>query len=127
MEASGYRYPADDGSVDFVLAKSVFTHLLEREARHYLGEIGRVLRTGRAAVVTAFLLDDDGAASGEFSHGGPDVWHSVKERPEAQLAYRRSRFVEMVEAANLRVEKIIDGHWRGRRIAPTFQDIVVLR
>ena len=44
MPPTQYRFPADDGSADFVLAKSVFTHLLERDARHYLREIHRVLR-----------------------------------------------------------------------------------
>ena len=49
MRASDLRFPCDDLSVDMVVAASVFTHLLESDARHYLREIGRVLTTrGRA-------------------------------------------------------------------------------
>jgi len=109
-----YRFPADDGGVDFVLAKSVFTHLLERDARHYLGEIRRVLKRGRSAMVTAFLLD---TPESTFPYGGPDLWWSIRARPEAAVAYRRSHFFGMVGAAALSVAKTIDG----------FQDIIILR
>ncbi len=108
-----YRFPANDGSVDFVLAKSVFTHLLERDAQHYLREIRRVLKQGRSAMVTAFLLDTPEIA---FPYGGPDVWWSIRSRPEAAVAYRRSHFLGMVPAAALHVEKTIDA----------FQDIIIL-
>src|SRR5919199_768944 len=43
LSALQYSFPADDASVHRVLAKSVFTHLLEPEAAHYLSEIARVL------------------------------------------------------------------------------------
>jgi ubiquinone/menaquinone biosynthesis C-methylase UbiE len=123
--AAEYRFPAPDAAADFVLAKSLFTHLLEREARHYLREIRRVLRSGRAAIITAFLLDNEGASS-MFPHGGPDVWWSVRSRPEAAVAYRRRHFLRMMDDVQLRVERAIDGHWSGRGPAPHFQDILVV-
>ena len=36
-------FPADDNAIDFAFAASVFTHLLEEDARHYLGEVRRSL------------------------------------------------------------------------------------
>jgi SAM-dependent methyltransferase len=36
-------FPAADGSIDFAFAASVFTHLLEGDAKHYLQEVKRTL------------------------------------------------------------------------------------
>jgi SAM-dependent methyltransferase len=60
--ASGFRFPISDAAADLVLAKSLFTHLERPEASRYLSEIRRVLRPGRAALVTTFLYDEDGPA-----------------------------------------------------------------
>lgn len=40
------RFPAGDGSVDVAFAASLFTHLLEPDARHYLKETTRTLKRG---------------------------------------------------------------------------------
>jgi len=121
--ATEYQFPADDASVDFVLAKSVFTHLLEPDAAHYLREIRRALRQGRNAIITAFLSESSDTT---FRYGGPDAWWKVKSRPEAAVAYRRAHFLGMVRAAGLRVEKVIDGSWSRRGVARTFQDLLLL-
>jgi SAM-dependent methyltransferase len=45
------KLPLEDNSVDILIAKSLFTHLLEPHAQHYLDEIRRVLtREGLAFV-----------------------------------------------------------------------------
>jgi SAM-dependent methyltransferase len=36
-------FPAGDGTIDFAFAASVFTHLLEADAKHYLREVSRTL------------------------------------------------------------------------------------
>ena len=38
--------PAEDSSCDLVIAHSVFTHILEDSALHYLAECARILRSG---------------------------------------------------------------------------------
>lgn len=48
---------AADGEVTLFMAWSVFTHLFEREAAFYLGEIARVLAPGGVAITTWFLFD----------------------------------------------------------------------
>jgi SAM-dependent methyltransferase len=107
--AAPYRFPMQSGGAGFVLAKSLFTHLLEPEARHYLREIGRTLKggEGRGAVVTAFLFDARSFASERarrvFRHGGERVRWRRFYRPTAAVAYDRSLFEEMVREAGLRV------------------------
>ena len=129
-----YRFPMNDAGADFVLAKSVFTHLLEREAQHYLQETRRVLQRGGAALLTAFLLEGNGAAPQAFRpadltfpYGSHPVWWHAKSRPEAAVAYEKMHFLRMVEAAELRVERLIHGSWSGRGPSPNFQDIVVVK
>jgi SAM-dependent methyltransferase len=51
--ADEYRFPYEDATFDFVLATSVFTHLLEADAANYLAECARVLAPGgRLALYT---------------------------------------------------------------------------
>jgi SAM-dependent methyltransferase len=52
INASEYRLPVDDGAVDLVACGSLFTHLLEPDARHYLAELRRVLRPTGCALVS---------------------------------------------------------------------------
>lgn len=48
VRASSYAFPMRNGEADIAIASSVFTHLLEPDARHYLAESVRVLKpTGR--------------------------------------------------------------------------------
>lgn len=49
MQARDVRFPCKDRQADVIFAASVFTHLLEPDASHYLKEVGRCLsRRGRA-------------------------------------------------------------------------------
>lgn len=114
-----YRFPADDGSVDLVLAKSLFTHLLPDDAAHYLAEIRRVLRPGRAAVVTAFLFDSSGASIDEVrssfpmeNPGGGVRWR-VRSRPTAAVAYDRRFFESLLVSAGLRLQWMSPGWYPG--------------
>ena len=113
----GYSFPIDDGASDFVLAKSVFTHLEPGEARRYLVETRRALRPGCAAIVTAFLFD---RASDEFANvtlafpfgDGQVRWRSWL-RPNSAVAYEQSRFFELVGESGLRVQWMSAGYFPG--------------
>ncbi len=128
--ASTYRFPLDEGQADLVLAKSVFTHLLEADARHYLAEIRRVLRPGRGAVVTAFLYDENGPRLPEverafpFSDGRPVRWR-LRSRPSAAVAFGRELFEAMIFAAGLRVIWMSAGYFPGSA-RPAGQDTLML-
>ena len=127
--AAGYRFPMEDGRAGFVLAKSVFTHLFEEDARHYLAEIRRTLVPGRAAIVTAFLFDAQApelaGAAAAFPFGDRAVRWRSRLRPASAVAYGRDSFFAMVEAAGLRVQWLSPGYFPG---APrlTGQDILLL-
>ena len=54
---SRQRWPLEDGMFDLVTAISVWTHLLEDDARFYLRELARVLKPGGRALVTFFVMD----------------------------------------------------------------------
>ena len=126
----GYRFPADTGEAGFVLAKSLFTHLEENEARHFLTEIRRVLRPGAVAVVTAFLFEpgEGEARAAEFfpfaSPDGSARWR-WKAQPESAIAFEKSRFLEMIAAAGLQFEWQSRGFWPGASV-PRGQDVLLL-
>jgi ubiquinone/menaquinone biosynthesis C-methylase UbiE len=114
-----YKFSVADGAADLVLAKSVFTHLLEPVARHYLLEIHRTLRRGGAAVITAFLFDDTGPGKDavrdlfpQAEAAGAIRWRS-RLRPTAAVAYSKSRFTGMVEGAGLRLQWMSNGFFPG--------------
>jgi SAM-dependent methyltransferase len=117
VPAGTYRFPMADGEAGLILAKSVFTHLFEEEALHYLGEIRRTLHPGRPAIVTAFLFD---RASDEFAKvmlafpfgDGRVRWRSWL-RPSSAVVYERSRFFELVEESGLRVQWMSAGYFPG--------------
>ena len=102
-----------------MLAKSVFTHLLEPVAKHYLSEIRRTLRPGRAALVTAFLFEKRepalSAVRRSFPWSGPSesVRWRRQLRPVSAVAYERAFFERMVEAAGLRVHWLSPGFFPG--------------
>ena len=124
--------PVRDGAVQFVLAKSLFTHLLEPEAAAYLSETRRALRPGRAALISAFLFEPgsraDRGLAPFFRHPEPGapVRFRFRHRPQAAVAYERSHFVSLVEQAGLKVQWICPGYLPGDDPVPRGQDLLLL-
>ena len=56
-EASQYRIPEPDGTIDLVVSNSLLTHVLEAELENYIKESYRVLRSGGAIMHSHFNLD----------------------------------------------------------------------
>jgi SAM-dependent methyltransferase len=81
--AATFVFPYPEGSFDFVLAHSVYTHLQPEAARNYLNETSRVLRPGGTSYTTWVLINDDGTA---FSHPGTDRMHRD---PSGEFSVRR--------------------------------------
>jgi SAM-dependent methyltransferase len=128
-------FPAADGSIDFAIATSLFTHMFSEEVGHYLCEAARVLRPGGVLFATAFLLT--GASQMELERTGGYVVSFPYEhrgsliadydRPEGAVAHFAEPFNALTAAAGLFPERHLAGSWCGQRGAVNLQDIVVLR
>lgn len=53
-------FPVEDASVSLLVAISVFTHLVQSQAEHYLDEVKRVLRPDGVMIGSFFLFDKTG-------------------------------------------------------------------
>jgi ubiquinone/menaquinone biosynthesis C-methylase UbiE len=120
-----------DGAADLVLAKSLFTHLLPDEAMRYLTETRRVLRPGRAAVITAFLFDPSGPGATEAARAFPIQderggvrWRS-RARPTSAVAYAKPLFMEMIRSAGMNLQWHWPGYYPGSPRA-TGQDVLLI-
>jgi len=127
LPIESYRFPVSDGTADLILAKSVFTHLTEAEARHYLAETRRALRPGRPAVMTAFLFASgapglDRAFPHEISRG---LRVKSRARPASAVAWEKDRFVAMIEQAGLHLQWHSEGYYPGRERRDA-QDVLLL-
>lgn len=86
------RFPCTDGTVDLAFGASLFTHLLEDDALHYLAETRRVLRSGGRALYSILPPTTPGASF----RGGED-------RIEIAPAY----FLELAARAGLAFEEAL--------------------
>lgn len=97
------QFDVPDASQDFVLANSLFTHLLTEDFRAYIREAGRVLKPGGYFQFSVFLMEDvradaaTGARTGRwtFAHRKGEAWVENERLPEAAVAYERA-FVESI-------------------------------
>jgi len=127
LPVEDYRFPLGDGGADFILAKSVFTHLLEGDARHYLHEIRRTLRPGRLALITVFLFAKTaGRQAFPFPEGDSPIRWLRRQRVQAAVAFEREFFESMIVEAGLTLRSLIPGYWPGTATVPQGQDVLLL-
>lgn len=132
--AAEYRFPYADAAFDVVIATSVYPHLLEEEAAHYLHESARVLAPGGRLFATFFVLDDDsrlridtGDAGIAFLDANEHVAVVSEDLPEEAVAYGEAWLGEQLAIGGLELETLRAGSWRGIETAPDLLDIVVAR
>lgn len=121
LRAAEYRFPFADASFDLVFLSSVFTHLLPDEVDNYLGEIGRVLRTGGRCFASFFLLNKDSligvlkdkaAPAFRFQHGSPDCLIADPNWPEDAVAHDETTVRAWYARHGLQIEEpIVFGKW----------------
>jgi SAM-dependent methyltransferase len=90
-EASHYRIPEPEGTMDLVVSNSLLTHVLEAELETYIRESYRVLKVGGAIMHSHFNLDYPPASYGTrhtFQHAVGNARVESMEQPEAAVAYR---------------------------------------
>jgi SAM-dependent methyltransferase len=134
FQPTEYRFPFDDNEFDFVFLTSVFTHMLLSDTKHYLSEIGRVLRPGGKCFITFFLLNNEtqrlvAAGRSSLTFRFPRDGYFINDQcvPENAIAFGetdvRSWFVQL----GLSIEAVHAGDWCGRDNYLSYQDIVVAR
>ena len=133
QRAEEYAFPYPDESFDFVFMTSVVTHLLPDAVERYLEEAARVLKAGRACLITWFLLTDEsrqlmqeGRASMEFpfDRGGYRIMN--ESMPEMNVAYDEAFVRRAYQHAGLQIREPLQwGGWCGRTEHLSAQDVVI--
>ena len=140
--ASEYRFPLADGSFDFVMLGSVFTHMLPEDVTNYLSEIYRVMAPGSRCMISYFLLNDETgrlAAQGvkkvsnsarnikqvNFEFGGGAYRVMDQAVPEVAVAYQEEWVRKLYAALGLAIVRVDYGSWCGRSKYLSYQDLVL--
>lgn len=126
-------FPYKNQTFDFAFARSVFTHMLPDAVQHYLRETSRVLKPSGAAVITAFLINQEsvpliqaGKSSLPLSDAGP-CWLLDHKFPETGVGLREPDFLEWCRQAGFEVKSVDYGSWCGRSAYLSYQDLVTLK
>lgn len=132
ISPSELKFPHPDGSFDFALATSLFTHLREAAARRYVEQIGRVLRPGGRCLSTRFLLDDEARqliaakkTSHVFVHPIDGGYTSRPDAPECAIAYNQNDVHPWFKDSGLKIIETLPGLWCWRDKFVSFQDILI--
>ena len=134
ISASEYEFPCEDESIDFAFASSVFTHMREEEVRHYLSELGRVLKPAGRAMLNFFIIDDTARRLMEedrgllnFSVKLEDCYTIDAQTPERAIAYSDGQIQRLFEEAGLNHSPVLYGSWSGRPSMLDSQDVVIVK
>lgn len=132
--AAEYVFPHPDGWFDFVLATSVFTHMVPADVDNYLANIARVLKPGGTCFATYFLLNlqtRQAAAADDFRYpvDATGVCLAVSRVEfEKAVAFEETFVRETCRTHGLVIkEPLRYGRWATRHGGPAFQDIVIAR
>lgn len=128
-----FRIPEEDHSFDFILLKSVFTHLLPDDLERYMAEISRLLSEDGRCLVSFFLFDEGAAevkstrSSLSFEFGDGTYRYQCERVPERAVAYSESYIRRILSQHNLVLQEPIRyGTWSGRADGLSFQDLIVV-
>lgn len=131
LRADSFRFPLEDGTIDFVFLTSVFTHMLAGDIAHYLREISRLLSGRGRMLATFFLLNPETRArlkrgNSRFRHPYGSSLVTDPAMPEASIAHEEGEIRALLQAHGLRVcEPIRWGAWSGRPDFLSAQDILL--
>lgn len=132
---NAFVFPYADDTFDFIFLTSVFTHMLPDDVEHYLKEVHRVLKPGRACLITFFLSNpeaDDLVAEGKGLTSFPESRgpYRVKdlEIPEDAVCYPQKAIEELYRNVGFsEPPTIYPGYWCGRPCLLTYQDAILAK
>lgn len=89
LPAAELRFPVEDASIDVAFAASLFTHLLEPDARHYLRECARALKPTGVLIASIHNEPEEGSRySGREDRIDVDKEYFASMAADAGLALR---------------------------------------
>ncbi len=115
-----FEFPFPAATFSFVLATSLFTHLLPATMENYLSELSRVLAPEGRFLSTWFLLDE--ITERGMANGNPIVRFEHRFENHAQqsvyalkqaVAYRRVYVERIFSRAGLSIDSVNRGGWSG--------------
>jgi len=128
-----FRIPEEDHTFDFVLLKSVFTHLLPDDLERCMAEISRLLSEDGRCLASFFLFNEGAAevkstrSSLSFEHGDGTYKYQCERVPERAVAYSESYIRRILSQHGLALQEPIRyGTWSGRADGLSFQDLIVV-
>jgi SAM-dependent methyltransferase len=135
VAAEQYRFPFPADSFDFVLLKSVLTHMRPPQVKRYLEEMRRVLAARGSALITLFLMNDEQrrlAAAGfhqiAFKYGEPPWYYGLPGDPESRCAFDEAYILDLLGEGGLALESpIYYGTWSGRAGGISLQDMILIK
>jgi ubiquinone/menaquinone biosynthesis C-methylase UbiE len=133
ISGAEFRFPYPDSSFDFTFATSLFTHLVQDDAQHYLAETSRVLRPGGTCLLTFFLIGADAEREMEAGRAALNFRYMIDgeltadpRQPEESIAYRVDDVRAMLADAELSIrEPIFYGLWANTPGGRAGQDIII--
>jgi len=143
-------WPIDDNSINIITALSVWTHFNEKDSKHYLKEVARVLKPESHAIITCFYKDDiyenhhkayaSSASTSKFHGTNPQQWvfdtpvYESEEWfcpdwvsiPEQAIAITPKALDELLDESGLSLCNHYVGNWKE---VPGFffQDVLILK
>ncbi len=126
-------YPVATASVDAVVSISIWTHLVEEDARFYMKEIARMLKPDGHAFVTMLIVDGKYPSKPLYSFArsayGSQGWRTDEAYaglPETVIGITEDGVRSMFRGAGLVIKEYLPGGWRGGNGLYS-QDIFVLQ
>lgn len=131
--ASSVRFPAEDSSIDFVFATSIYTHFYTEEIKHYLRETARV---GRKTNLSSWFIVDEqffdrrenGGVRFDFREQADDgTYIQDVKRPLDAVGHSIESIEQMYDQAGLKIDRIYKGAWKGTDLSDKrhSQDVIV--
>ena len=133
IQSLDVEFPADDISIDFCFATSIFTHMFASETAHYFNEIGRTTR--RRVVTTWFVIDErykqslaEGVSTFDFRHCHSEgCWYTNESSPNKVVGHTWEAIQGYHAAAGLEIEQFYPGGWTRKSKGMHRQDFTVAR
>lgn len=120
-----YRFPYEDGSFDFVIMRSLFTHMLPPDVDHYLAEVARLLAPGGRSAITYFLLDEAteavlaaGTATRTYPYRYDNYRLDDEDVVEAAVAIDETWVRDAYARHGIEITSVAQGTWRTGTVDP---------